>query len=137
VGQVGLLTSFLDDERKLSFYDVVFPLVKLRANRTPEYLLGTCFPLGSGLYATAAHIFDAFMNVRDRYKGLDRRPDPLTVEEKTERQKDMQENHLFESLDVNCGALVLDQAELRKGNYKALGFSLVYHVLLFLDDDFA
>lgn len=135
--QVPLAESFFDDERELSLFDVVLPLFKMTDRAVPEELLGSCFPIGIGVYATAAHIFDPFMQARHRYKPLDPREEPPTLEEKQDRQREMKADRLFEGIDVNCGAMVLDQAAIREGQYKLCGFSLVRHVVIFLDDDLA
>lgn len=135
--QVTFAESFLGDDRELSLFDVVLPLFKLTDRGVPEALLGSCFPIGIGVYATAAHIFEPFMQARHRYKPLDPRREPPTLQEKLARQQDMKAERLFEGINVNCGALVLDQAAIREGRYNLLGFSLVRHVVIFLDDDLA
>jgi hypothetical protein len=135
--QLKLAESFLDDKQELSLFDVVLPLLKMGDRGVPELLLGSCFAIGVGVYATAAHIFEPFMQARHRYKPFDPRKEPPTIGEKLDRQSDMTANKLFEGVDVNCGAIVLDQAAIRAGQYKLIGFSLVRHVVIFLDDDLA
>lgn len=135
--QVTAADSFLDDAHELSLFDVVLPLLKLDERGKPTGHLGSCFPIGIGLYATAAHVFEPFMEARRRYKPPDPRAEPLSHQEKLDRQRDMIAEEAFEGVDVNCGALVLDQAATREGEYRSLGFSLVRHVVSFLDDDLA
>ncbi len=135
--QVKPLESFLDADKELSLFDIVLPLLKMSERGVPEEHLGSCFPIGIGLYATAAHVFEPFMQARHRYKPFDRRSEPPSLEEKLARQRDMVDSKLFEGVDVNCGALVLDQAAIREGTFKPLGFSLARHVVIFLDDDLA
>ena len=135
--QVKLQDSFLDERRELSLYDVVFPLLSMTESGVPEFLLGSCFPLGRGLYATAAHVFEPFMIARRRYTRLQSCDTPLTDDEKSERARDIATARPFDDIDVNCGALILDQAAIRNGEFRLVGFSLVKHIEMFLDDDLA
>ena len=135
--QLVLSESFLDEEKELSYFDVVHPLLKLNAFGVPELILGSCFPIGIGIYASAAHIFKPFEEARREYKPYFPREEAMSEEEKIERMKDMQARNLFEAVDVNCGAMILDQAEIRLGNRRLLGISLARHVVVFLDHDLA
>jgi hypothetical protein len=49
----------------------------------------------------------------------------------------MKEERFLDGADVNCGALILDQAAIRQGQLKPLGFSLVTSVIMTLDFDLA
>lgn len=61
IRRIPLSESFFPRIPNVSIYDVVFPVVSLTAEGRPSHLIGTCFALGdSGLYATAAHLFDEF-----------------------------------------------------------------------------
>src|SRR5438874_674792 len=63
---ISVANSFMGDRDKTSYYDVVFPLYHLSTGRPPQ-LIGSCFSIGIGIYMTAAHNFDAFKQVRERY----------------------------------------------------------------------
>ena len=79
--------SFLDDEKELSLFDVVFPLFEMDINTKPLKLLGSCFPIGKGIYATAAHVFKIFTDVRNEYKPLDPQDRVMSLEEMLDRQE--------------------------------------------------
>jgi len=128
--------SFMDDERKVSYYDVVLPLYKLAQGRSPE-LIGTCFPIGIGIYLTAAHNFDIFGQVKHHYGRRGGEMTQLTREELLERQREMEKDRFLEGADVNLAPLVLDQAAIRRGELKALGFSLPPFVSVAYDFDLA
>ncbi|MEZ6048747.1 MAG: CPXCG motif-containing cysteine-rich protein [Planctomycetaceae bacterium] len=135
--QLKVEESFLDDYQELSLFDVISPLFKMDEHGVPEQLLGSCFAIGVGIYATAAHIFDPFTEARRLYKPLDPRDGPPPLEDKLNRQADMKANRLFEGVDVNCGALVFEHSGIREGKLSPKGFSLVRHVVIFLDEDIA
>lgn len=129
--------SYIDAERMLSYYDLVLPFYKMNADGSPKNLVGTCFPIGRGIYLTAAHNFDAFLAARNRYKRRSAEKTPPTLEEMAHRLQWMKEDRFLEGVDVNTGALVLDQAALRRGKLEPLGFSLVTSIMMALDFDLA
>jgi hypothetical protein len=134
---ISVADSFIDDERTASYYDLVIPFCKMEADGNPCYLVGTCFPIGIGIYLTAAHCFAGFEEARGRYKRLTAEKMAPTLEEKAERLHWMKEERFLEGADVNCGALILDQAAIRQGQLKPLGFSLFTAVVMSLDFDLA
>ena len=46
--------SFIDEERTVSFFDLVLPLYRMADNGMPIKLEGTCFPIGRGIYLGSA-----------------------------------------------------------------------------------
>ncbi len=136
--QITPEASYLDSSKELSFFDVVHPLFKLDTFGVPTSLLGSCFPIGIGIYVTAAHVFEPFEEAWREYKPYFPRYEPLSMTEKFDRLKDMQQrNDLFQNADANCGALILDQAAIRAGVLKHVGMSLARHVIVFFDHDLA
>ncbi|WP_373650313.1 trypsin-like peptidase domain-containing protein [Schlesneria sp. DSM 10557] len=129
--------SFLDEERKVSYYDVVLPFFKMAADGTPIEHVGTCFPIGIGIYLTAAHNFEGFQKTRGRYKRQSPEKTAPTMEEMVERLEWMKEDKFLEGADVNCGAIIFDPAAIREGQLKPLGISYVTSVLMTLDFDLA
>jgi hypothetical protein len=136
--QISLSESFLGEDKRLSYFDLVHPLFKMNSLGVPESLLGSCFPIGVGFYVTAAHIFEPFEETRREYKPYFPRAEPLSLEEKTERMNDMRNRKdLFKNVDVNCGAVILDQSAIRVGRLKHRGRSLARYVVIFYDYDLA
>tara|TARA_E500000305_G_scaffold111956_2_gene130359 strand:- start:108327 stop:109259 length:933 start_codon:yes stop_codon:yes gene_type:complete len=135
--QIPVGNSFIDEARENSYYDLVMPLYKMTSSGEPTYQLGTCFPIGSGVYLTAAHVFEGFVDARRRYQRPTGEKTLPTQEEMVERLKFMKEDHFLENTDVNCGILILDQSEIRNGRLKTLGFSLVTSIIMTLDFDMA
>ena len=135
--EVQIAESFIDGDRTVSYYDLVLPFFKMAADGTPLQLVGTCFPIGRGIYLTAAHNFDAFQEARWRYKRQSAEKTAPTLEEMAQRLKWMKEDHFLEGADVNSGALILSQAAIRQGRLEVLGFSLVTSVVICLDFDLA
>jgi hypothetical protein len=134
---VRIEKSFIDGERTLSYYDLVLPFFKMEADGTPTKLVGTCFPVGRGIYLTAAHNFDGFQEARGRYKRQSAEKKAPTLEEMAQRLQWMKEDRFLEGADVNTGALVLDPAAIRRGKLEPLGFSLVTSLIMALDFDLA
>ena len=118
-------------------YDLVLPFYKMAADGTPTELVGTCFPIGIGIYLTAAHNFAGFEEARRTIQTAVGRKDGPNSGGDGQRLQWMKEDHFLEGEDVNCGALVLDQVAIRRGKLKALGFSLVTSVIMTLDFDLA
>lgn len=137
MGQVRISDSFIYGDGAVSCYDLVLPFFKMSADGTPTQLIGTCFPIGRGIYLTAAHNFDGFQEARKRYKRQSAEKTAPTPEEMAQRLQWMKEDRFLAGADVNSGALILSQAAIRQGRLEVLGFSLVSSVLMTLDFDLA
>ena len=133
---IAIQNSFVDDERTISYYDFVHPLYKIHDAGPPE-LIGTCFPIGIGIYLTAAHNFDLFGAVRNQFKNQSGEKAAPTEEEMPERKRIMEETRFLEGTSVNLAPLILDQAAIRQGQLKNLGFSLPVFVSVAYDFDLA
>ena len=87
---IAIQNSFINDEKTISYYDFVHPLYKIHDAGPPE-LIGTCFPIGIGIYLTAAHVFELFEAVRNEFKSKSGEKAAPTREEMLERKRLMDE----------------------------------------------
>lgn len=93
---VRVKDSFIDADRTVSYHDLVLPFYKMAADGTPTELVGTCFPVGRGVYLTAAHNFDGFQEARQRYQWQSPEKTTPTLEEMAQRLQWMKEDHFLE-----------------------------------------
>jgi hypothetical protein len=72
--KIPLSQSYFPQDTKVSVYQVVFPVFKIDENVKPIELLGSCCAISNGgLYLSAAHLFQPFVD----YKNEQQKPNVL------------------------------------------------------------